>query len=383
MDRKQRNEIRKMIVQNLEDMDNQSISRKERQSVRTELVENLSKLDIGVASQAGISTPSFDQIKIGDVTESNIVQLLEKAYSELSEAGHGESEVVEMLKEPLIAAIQKIEASEMIQEALESFIDNKSDSDEEEDEEEDEGPGGHKPDGTGPHGRGEGPGKGKADGSGLKGDDEEEEENIEESLLPFMPRQNSLANKGVYILNQVIMDQSVAPVTEAIIKHNMDEKKLDHITLIVSSNGGDVEAAFGVIDVIKASRIPVHTVAMGKVKSAGLLIAMAGKKGHRSIMPNTAVLSHEFAVTKNGTRETETDLKAASVMYSALGNRIDQYYEEQTELSAEIIKKELRTGDRWLTAKQAIEYGLVDKIETGEFFTGSTIQESVEASSGA
>jgi ATP-dependent Clp endopeptidase proteolytic subunit ClpP len=196
---------------------------------------------------------------------------------------------------------------------------------------------------------------------------------------PVVPRPNpSLAEKGIFFLNTEISDDSVFPILQEIVKQNALQAKnrLENFKVVVSSNGGSVEAAFSFIDIMMTSKVPIHTVAMGKVKSAGLLIAMSGAPEHRSIFPNTSVMSHQFAWGMQG---KESAMNATQVEVGNVSKRILKHYKECTGLAPAKIKKELLPDtDRWLTAKQAIEYNLFDKIESGEFYHATDEPEDLD-----
>ena len=65
---------------------------------------------------------------------------------------------------------------------------------------------------------------------------------------------------------------------EFILLHNQQVCRPKHITLVICSAGGSAEAAFALIDIMKHSEIPVHTVGLGQIASAGLMIFIAGPK---------------------------------------------------------------------------------------------------------
>merc|ERR1711991_246857 len=80
-----------------------------------------------------------------------------------------------------------------------------------------------------------------------------------------------------------------------IMNHNLSDNRLPQLTLIINSPGGDVHAAFALIDTMKASTIPIKTVGLGLIASCGFLIFIAGKKGSRILTPNTSILSHQYS----------------------------------------------------------------------------------------
>ena len=87
---------------------------------------------------------------------------------------------------------------------------------------------------------------------------------------------------GIYLLMKKIDEESCASAIRFILTHNAQPNtELDHLTLIINSAGGSVHAAMALIDVMKGSGIPVHTVGLGLIASSGLLIFMSGEKGQQ------------------------------------------------------------------------------------------------------
>ena len=103
----------------------------------------------------------------------------------------------------------------------------------------------------------------------------------------------SLEKLGIYLLMSDINSDSVKPVIEWILKNNITRGTFEYLTLIINSGGGSVGDAFALIDTIKGSVIPVHTIGLGEISSAALMIFMAGHKGKRVMTPNSSILSHQ------------------------------------------------------------------------------------------
>jgi ATP-dependent Clp protease, protease subunit len=370
--------LQKGIREGLESLKDVSMSVRDKLGVQKKIRENLIQLGTEVkGEQPDAATPTFDRLVAGtlELNESNAADILQQIYDELVDAGNDESIAISMLKEPLKVFMLKngvIQEGVDIDPIIDNFL-NLFKSEPEQDilaEQIEENP--------------------------IHPEDAtlfteylvEEGVNIEDAVLvfggtiieenifmpprPMISRPNpSLAEKGIFFLNQDISDESVFPIIQEIMKQNTlkPEDRLKEIKVIVASNGGSVEAAFSFIDVANTSAIPIHTVAMGKVKSAGLLISMSGSPGHRSIFPNTSVLSHQFSW---GMRGNESSMHATAVEVQNLGKRLHDHYKACTGLSDAKIKKELMPAtDRWLTAQQAIEFHLFDKIETGEIYQSS------------
>ena len=103
---------------------------------------------------------------------------------------------------------------------------------------------------------------------------------------------------------------SVQSAIEWILESNFKntEKKHKELNLVICSPGGDLSAAFALIDVMRGSAIPVKTTGIGMIASAGLLIFISGINGRRILTPNTSILSHQFTW---GTYGKEHELFAA------------------------------------------------------------------------
>jgi ATP-dependent Clp protease protease subunit len=172
-----------------------------------------------------------------------------------------------------------------------------------------------------------------------------------------------LEKNGYFLLSDPITEQSVAPLIKFILAHNLrDPKLVDHIKLIINSPGGSVDAAFALIDIMRASRIPVQTYGLGMIASAALMIFMAGKKGHRYASPYTSILSHQWSWRSDG---KEHELFATQKEFENVKERVIDLYMKSTGLPrAKIVKYLLPASDVWLTATEAKKYGLIDHIIT-------------------
>ena len=98
-----------------------------------------------------------------------------------------------------------------------------------------------------------------------------------------------------YLLMDDISLTTVKPVVEWIFEANFAEERPDLLNLIICSPGGDLNAAFALIDTMRGSAIPIRTIGLGQIASAGLMIFIAGDKGKRILTPNTSILSHQYS----------------------------------------------------------------------------------------
>ena len=129
---------------------------------------------------------------------------------------------------------------------------------------------------------------------------------------------------------------------------------------MICSEGGSVEDAFALIDVMKASSVPIKTVGLGCIASSGLLIFLAGTKGRRILTPNTSILSHQFSNYHEGKHH---ELFAIAKEHSLILERMVNHYKESTDLDEEIIRtKLLPASDVYLSSQEALELGICDYI---------------------
>ena len=106
----------------------------------------------------------------------------------------------------------------------------------------------------------------------------------------------ALNDHGMMVLMSTVSDISIKPIIEWIMYENhVRRKRQRELLLMICSEGGSVEDAFALIDVMQSSKVPIKTVGLGSVASSGLLIFLAGTPGRRVLTPNTSILSHQFS----------------------------------------------------------------------------------------
>lgn len=176
---------------------------------------------------------------------------------------------------------------------------------------------------------------------------------------------NSLDDAGYYLLMTDIDMSSCESAIEWILESNFTtEKKHKELNLIVCSYGGDLAAAFALIDVMRGSSIPIRTTGIGVIASAGLAIFMAGVKGSRTLTPNTSILSHQYSW---GTFGKEHELFAAQKEFELTTDRMIKHYKKCTGLNEKEIRKHLLPPhDIWIEAKEAKKLGICDEVKEME-----------------
>ena len=128
-----------------------------------------------------------------------------------------------------------------------------------------------------------------------------EASNVGEAMSAlFGGEADGLEKFGMMMIMDDIKADSVKPDIEWIFKNNLSSSQFEKLTLVLNSGGGSVTDAFALIDTMKGSGVPIHTVGLGEVSSAALMIFMAGEVGHRVMTPNTSILSHQYSWGKWG-----------------------------------------------------------------------------------
>ena len=180
---------------------------------------------------------------------------------------------------------------------------------------------------------------------------------------------SSLHDAGYHLLMDDIDSSSCKSVIEWIMEANLttDKKSKKELNLVVCSPGGDLSAAFALIDGMRGSAIPIRTTGLGLIASAGLLIFISGKRGKRILTPNTSILSHQYSW---GSRGKEHELYAVVKEFELSTERLINHYKRCTGLSESRIKKVLLPPqDMWLSAEEAKKYKIIDKVEDFSFGT--------------
>ena len=192
--------------------------------------------------------------------------------------------------------------------------------------------------------------------------DTEDQQNAQQSPQVLDPH-SELLLRGHHVFMSDVTQESMKPLIDWIIAENFNQKdKKRELTLGICSPGGDLNACFALVDVMKGSKIPIRTIGMGMIASCGLLMFISGEKGKRILTPNTSILSHQYSW---GTYGKEHELFAQVKEYDLTTERIVNHYKKCTGLSEKDIRKYLLPPhDVWLSAKEAKKLGLCDKIQS-------------------
>lgn len=136
--------------------------------------------------------------------------------------------------------------------------------------------------------------------------------------------------------------------------------EMETIKLFINSPGGDLNAGWMICDIMDMIDIPIETIGLGLVASAGLLIFMNGDYGHRYATKNTQFMSHRYYMRMEG---THSDLTSHTSELHIMHMRIIDHYHKCTGMDKTVLEQTLlQEHDIWMTAEQCKKYNIVDNI---------------------
>lgn len=166
-----------------------------------------------------------------------------------------------------------------------------------------------------------------------------------------------LGDRGMFLGRPV--DDEVANLIVAQLLHLESDNDEKPIALYINSPGGSMDAMFAIYDTMQHIRPEVHTTCIGMAASAAALILAGGESGFRSILPHGRVMIHQPHVGNLGGQASDIEIHAAEILRQRA--QANEILARHTGHDIEKIQSDT-DRDRWLTAPQALEYGLVDTI---------------------
>jgi ATP-dependent Clp protease protease subunit len=138
------------------------------------------------------------------------------------------------------------------------------------------------------------------------------------------------------------------------------ENPKKEISMYINSPGGVVTSGFAMYDTMQFIKPPVSTLCVGQAMSAGSLLLCAGAKGMRYATPNASIMVHQ---PSGGYQGQATDILIHAQWTEALKRRLNEVYVTHTGQDYDTIHSALER-DRFMTAEQAKEFGLIDQVLT-------------------
>jgi len=166
-----------------------------------------------------------------------------------------------------------------------------------------------------------------------------------------------LLNERIIFLGTPIEDQ-VANLVVAQLLHLESQDPDKDISIYINSPGGSVYSGLAIYDTMRFVKPDIHTMCVGVAMSMGSLLLAGGTKGKRAALPNSRILIHQPSAGFEG-QSTDIEIHAREILN--IRSRLDDIYAENTGLSKEQVREDMER-DRFFTAEQALEYGLIDRV---------------------
>jgi len=185
---------------------------------------------------------------------------------------------------------------------------------------------------------------------------------------PYVIERTSRGERSYDIFSRLLMDRivflgsgiddNVANIVVAqLLFLDADDPERD-IFIYINSPGGSVYAGLAIYDTMNHLRAPVSTYCVGMAASMGAVLLAAGEKGKRNALPNSRIMLHQ---PSSGYQGTAADIEIAAKEVLGTRERLNQILAEATGQPQDKIATDV-DRDRWMSAAEAVEYGLVDQV---------------------
>lgn len=168
-----------------------------------------------------------------------------------------------------------------------------------------------------------------------------------------------LLGERIVFLNGEVNDAMSALICAQLLYLEAENPKKP-IHLYINSPGGVVTSGLAMYDTMRYLRPPVHTLCMGTARSMGSFLLMAGEAGERAALPNASILIHQ---PSGGLQGQASDMLIHAEEIGRTKQRMTRLYAQHCRRSYEEFERAM-DRDRFMTAEEALEWGLIDRILT-------------------
>ncbi|MBQ7047301.1 MAG: ATP-dependent Clp endopeptidase proteolytic subunit ClpP [Oscillospiraceae bacterium] len=190
------------------------------------------------------------------------------------------------------------------------------------------------------------------------------------SFIPYVVEQTSrgersydifsrLLNDRIIMLSEDVNDTTASLVVAQLLYLESQDPEKD-ISLYINSPGGSVTAGMAIYDTMQYIKCDVSTICIGLAASMGAFLLSAGTKGKRIALPNSEIMIHQPLIS-GGLQGQATDIKIRTDNLLRTKERLNRILSENTGKSYEEICRDTER-DNFMTAEEAMAYGLVDKV---------------------
>ena len=191
------------------------------------------------------------------------------------------------------------------------------------------------------------------------------------SLVPYVVEQTSRGERSYDIFSRLLKDriiylgEDVNPTTSSLIVAQMlfleSEDPDKEIFFYINSPGGSITDGMAIVDTMNYIKCPVTTVCVGLAASMGAVLLAAGEKGKRFAMPNSEVMIHQPLIGGHGLQGQATEIKIHADHLVKTREKLNKFLSERTGKPLEQIERDTER-DNYMSAEEALEYGLIDGI---------------------
>ena len=187
------------------------------------------------------------------------------------------------------------------------------------------------------------------------------------NLIPSVIEKTSGVERVYDIYSRLLKDRIVFiggeindEVANAIISELLflDSQSNDEISIYINSPGGSITSGMAIYDTMQYVKCDVSTICLGMAASMGAFLLSGGTKGKRLALPNDEIMIHQPSGGAQG-QATEIEIAAEHILRTK--KKLNTILSENTGQPYETIVKDTER-DNWLTAQEALEYGLIDKV---------------------
>ena len=166
-----------------------------------------------------------------------------------------------------------------------------------------------------------------------------------------------LLKDRIIVLSDEVNDATASLVVAQLLYLEGQDPEKD-ISLYINSPGGSVTAGFAIYDTMQYIKCDVSTICMGMAASMGAFLLSSGTKGKRFALPNSEIMIHQPSGGAQG-QATEIEITAKQIL--KIRERLNKILADNTGKPIDIIAKDTER-DNFMSADEALDYGLVDKI---------------------
>ena len=181
-------------------------------------------------------------------------------------------------------------------------------------------------------------------------------EKTTEGRLTYDILSRILKDRIIMLCDEINDDTAQIIITELLYLTSVDPDA--DITMYINSPGGSVSSGFAIYDTMNFIKPDVSTVCLGTAASMGAFLLSGGAKGKRFILPNAEVMIHQ---PLGGSQGQATDMQIAMDHMNKTKTKLTKHLAEHTGKDFDTIWKDT-DRDNWMSAEEAVEYGLVDDV---------------------